>query len=134
MRYRALLELGYKEAAVKILPKETPAEKLKSMAIKDNVGYGEWDYDALANEWDSEELIDWGLDVWQDTIPYMPEELIDVDLMPDELKKLQGDDKTFTERIIIVYEAENKPDLEKLLGIQINKVVFDIKELTGGKE
>lgn len=41
------------------------AEK-REFIIKDNVGYGEWDYDALANEWDSEELDDWGVDVWQD--------------------------------------------------------------------
>ncbi|MDR0384682.1 MAG: site-specific DNA-methyltransferase, partial [Prevotellaceae bacterium] len=34
--------------------------------IKDNVGFGEWDYDALANKWDSEDLSDWGVDVWRD--------------------------------------------------------------------
>jgi hypothetical protein len=32
--------------------------------IKDNVGYGEWDWDILANEWDANQLEDWGLDVW----------------------------------------------------------------------
>jgi hypothetical protein len=37
----------------------------REFIIKDNVGYGEWDMDALANEWDSTELDDWGLDVWQ---------------------------------------------------------------------
>ncbi|MBQ2189058.1 MAG: site-specific DNA-methyltransferase [Bacteroidales bacterium] len=40
------------------------AEK-REFIIKDNVGYGEWDYDALANEWDSQDLDDWGVDVWQ---------------------------------------------------------------------
>lgn len=43
----------------------TDAEK-KEFIIKDNVGFGEWDYDALANEWDAEDLDDWGVDVWQD--------------------------------------------------------------------
>lgn len=38
----------------------------KEFIIKDNVGYGEWDYDMLANDWDAEDLNDWGLDVWQD--------------------------------------------------------------------
>lgn len=38
----------------------------KEFIIKDNVGYGEWDYDMLANDWDAEELNEWGLDVWQD--------------------------------------------------------------------
>lgn len=37
----------------------------REFIIKDNVGFGEWDYDALANEWDEAELKDWGLDVWQ---------------------------------------------------------------------
>jgi hypothetical protein len=41
------------------------AEK-KEFIIKDNVGFGEWDYDTLANDWDSEELNDWGVDVWQE--------------------------------------------------------------------
>jgi hypothetical protein len=66
MRYRALIDLGYKEAPVKVLPKETPVEKLKSMTIKDNVGFGDWDYDALAKDWDAEDLNDWGVDVWQE--------------------------------------------------------------------
>ena len=37
----------------------------REFIIKDNVGFGEWDYDALANDWDEAELKDWGLDVWQ---------------------------------------------------------------------
>lgn len=37
----------------------------REFIIKDNVGFGEWDYDALANEWDEAELKAWGLDVWQ---------------------------------------------------------------------
>lgn len=40
-------------------------EEQREFIIKDNVGYGEWDMDALANEWDAEDLDDWGLDVWQ---------------------------------------------------------------------
>lgn len=44
---------------------ELSDEQQKEFIIKDNVGYGEWDYDMLANDWDSEDLDDWGLDVWQ---------------------------------------------------------------------
>lgn len=40
-------------------------EQKKEFIIKDNVGYGEWDFDLLANGWDSELLNTWGLDVWQ---------------------------------------------------------------------
>lgn len=43
----------------------TEAEQ-REFIIKDNVGFGEWDMDMLANEWDTEELTDWGLDVWND--------------------------------------------------------------------
>ena len=42
------------------------AEEQREFIIKDNVGYGEWDMDMLANEWPAEDLDDWGLDVWQD--------------------------------------------------------------------
>lgn len=41
-------------------------EQKREFIIKDNVGYGEWDMDMLANEWPAEDLDDWGLDVWQD--------------------------------------------------------------------
>lgn len=41
-------------------------EEQRQFIIKDNVGYGEWDYEMLANEWDAEDLEDWGLDVWQE--------------------------------------------------------------------
>jgi hypothetical protein len=36
-----------------------------SSSSKDNVGFGEWDWDELANTWNAEELTEWGLDVWQ---------------------------------------------------------------------
>lgn len=42
----------------------TPAEQ-KEFIIKDNGDFGSWDYDALANEWNADDLNDWGVDVWQ---------------------------------------------------------------------
>lgn len=42
----------------------TPAEQ-KEFIIKDNGDFGQWDYDALANKWDADDLNDWGVDVWQ---------------------------------------------------------------------
>jgi len=63
MRLRALKELGEKETFVKILPPDTSVEKLKAYTIKDNVGFGSHDWDMLANEWEVEQLSDWGLDV-----------------------------------------------------------------------
>lgn len=62
MRYRAMKELGFKDAPVKILPQETAPEKIRAFIIKDNVAYGQNDWDILANEWDVDELTDWGLE------------------------------------------------------------------------
>lgn len=45
---------------------ELSDEEQREFIIKDNVGYGEWDMDALANEWDAEDLNGWGLDLWED--------------------------------------------------------------------
>lgn len=44
---------------------ELTDEEQREFIIKDNVGYGEWDMDALANEWDAEDLNNWGVDVWE---------------------------------------------------------------------
>jgi DNA modification methylase len=63
MRLRALKDLGVKEVPVKVLPTDTPIEKLKAYTIKDNVPFGEHDWSDLANEWDAELLEEWGLDV-----------------------------------------------------------------------
>lgn len=65
MRFAAMQHLGYTEAPCKIIPADTPVAALKAYTIKDNNGFGDWDWDMLANEWDSQELNDWGLDVWQ---------------------------------------------------------------------
>jgi DNA modification methylase len=65
MRYRALKALGYKELPdtwVKRADELTEDEK-RRFVIADNVGFGDWDWDTLGNEWDSEELAAWGLEV-----------------------------------------------------------------------
>ena len=65
MRFRAMQDLGIKEAPCKVIPADTDVEKLKAYTIKDNAGFGEWDWDDLANEWSDEPLSDWGVDVWE---------------------------------------------------------------------
>ena len=62
MRLKALNELKYTEIPV-IVADEWTEEQKAEFLIKDNVGFGEWDWDQLANEWDAEKLDDWGLDV-----------------------------------------------------------------------
>lgn len=62
MRYRAMKELGYKDAPVKVLPPKTDAKKLRAYIQKDNIAFGQNDWDLLGNEWDVEELQDFGRD------------------------------------------------------------------------
>lgn len=62
MRLRALKELWYKEAPCKVLDATTHPETLRAISIKDNVAFGETNFDDLANEWDAKELSDW----WQE--------------------------------------------------------------------
>ncbi len=56
MRYSAMVELGYTEAPCKVIPADTTVEQLRAYTLKDNSGYGEWDWDMLSSDWDMDEL------------------------------------------------------------------------------
>jgi DNA modification methylase len=62
MRLKACIEAGLKDVPVK-QAKDLTEEQKKEFIVKDNVGYGEWNWDDLANNWDAQELTDWGLDI-----------------------------------------------------------------------
>ena len=62
MRLKACKEAGLKEVPI-IKASELTEDEQRQFIIKDNVSGGEWDWEMLANEWDSEQLEDWGLDV-----------------------------------------------------------------------
>ena len=61
MRLKASKEAGLKEVPI-IKASELTAEQEKEFIVKDNVGFGEWDWDILANEWDTDLLEEWGLE------------------------------------------------------------------------
>ena len=61
MRLKAMLEAGWTECPV--IQVDWSEEKQREFIIKDNLGYGEWDWDMLANEWNEEELQEWGMDL-----------------------------------------------------------------------
>jgi hypothetical protein len=65
MRLRACQEAGLKEVYI-LKASQLTEKQQREFIIKDNVGFGEWDWDDLANEWDAEELEDWGLDLPMD--------------------------------------------------------------------
>ena len=92
MRFKALKELGYKEVPSGWIKqaKDLTEEQKKEFIIKDNVGFGNWDFDVLANDWDSDLLEGWGLD--------MPDwEMINMDDIEtsDEFELPDGDKEPF---------------------------------------
>lgn len=62
MRLKAAKEIGLKELPVIIADDWTEEQKAQFL-IKDNVGFGEWNWDELQNDWDVQKLEDWGLDI-----------------------------------------------------------------------
>ena len=95
MRLKALQKAGIKEIPIDIAEGWTEKQK-KEFIIKDNIGFGEWDWDVLANEWDINALNDWAMD-----LPPMFDE----------------DTNSYTKKIEApVYEAsEKKPTLNELI-------------------
>ena len=85
MRLKACQEAGLKEVHI-IQAKDLTPEQQREFIVKDNIGFGEWDWDILANQWDNSELGEWGLDVWQ------PEEAINADLkyVPEYSPSIDG--------------------------------------------
>jgi len=76
MRYKACVEAGLKEVPVKVAKGLTEEQK-QEFIVKDNVGFGEWDWDVLGNEWNNTKLGEWGMDVWQ------PENDVDYSVLDD---------------------------------------------------
>jgi len=88
MRLKAAQEAGLKEVPVYIASWEEA--KHKEFIIKDNLAFGEWDWDMLANEWDAEELGAWGLNVWQPEVEIdmsILEEAEDVEHMANDVRR-----------------------------------------------
>ena len=109
MRLQALKELGIKETFYIQKQDLTPKEK-KQFVIKDNASFGDWDWDALANEWETKELKDWGIDVWQ------PEKEIDYSIL-DEVN-LDDEIQTMYEQtkksIILEYPTDSFDEIKQL--------------------
>lgn len=102
MRLRALQDLKVKDVPV-MLADHWTEEQRREFIIKDNVGFGEWDWDALANEWDAAELGEWGLD-----LPDVAEEDTDHSSAPPS-------DELFKPYSIINRQADGWPDRSNML-------------------
>jgi DNA modification methylase len=120
MRYRALKELGYTETVCKIIPPETTVEALKAYTIKDNAGFGEWDFDALANEWNPEDLQRWCVDIPNvdatDVEEDAKEDGFDVgENLPKVAKSKTGDIYRLGNHRLICGDAADPAVIEKLM-------------------
>jgi hypothetical protein len=114
MRLKALKELGYKEVPndwVKSA-KDLTEDEIRRFIIADNVGFGEHDWEMLANEWDVEELTDWGLD-----IPNFNAADIDYSILDDENIDSHLDDMAdgVKKAIQIEFEAEHYEEATELV-------------------
>jgi DNA modification methylase len=84
MRLKACKEAGLKEVPV-IFAHDLTEDEQKQFIIKDNVGFGEWDWDMIANEWDAEEVEEWGLDIPDFGVTELPAAEEDDYEIPEEL-------------------------------------------------
>jgi DNA modification methylase len=84
MRLKACKEAGLKEVPV-IFAHDLTEDEQKQFIIKDNVGFGEWDWDMIANEWDADQIQEWGLDIPEFSIKEELEAEEDDYQMPEEL-------------------------------------------------
>ena len=110
MRLKACKEAGLKEVYIVRAENLTELQK-DEFIVKDNVGFGEWDWDMLANEWDAELLNDWGL-----FVPEMPTE-VDYSILDDEDLDNELSDMAdgVKKAIQIEFEAEHYEEASELV-------------------
>jgi hypothetical protein len=125
MRFKAAKEAGLQEVDVYVASWDEA--KNPEFIIKDNVGFGEWDWDMLANEWDAVLLDDWGLDVWQEEEE--KEGLTDPDEVPevpaDPVIQL-GDLWILGEHRLLCGDSTKAEDVERLMdGATADALVTD---------
>jgi hypothetical protein len=111
MRFRAICEAGIQEITI-VRADQLNEDQKREFIVKDNVGYGEWDWDILANEWDTEKLVEWGLD-----IPKMTE--------TERLSELKFQD--------IYYEPESKPTLKLSDCVDLEKYNIKLEVINKAK-
>lgn len=127
MRLKAIQELKMKDIPDNWVKKasELTEDQKREFIVKDNVGFGEWDWDVLANEWDSEELEEWGLDLPEfdekkkevEEDDYSEPENIETDIQ-------YGDMFQIGNHFLLCGDATKKEDCEKLLQGNKTDLIF----------
>lgn len=140
MRFSALREMNEVDAPCYVMPGDTSIEKLKEIVIKDNGSFGDWDWNELYSNWSAEELSQWNLtdDAYKtfDAVENLPEELQDIDLDPDELAKIMGDDEVLRDRVVITFKEEDRWKVEDMFSIRdiTSKVLWRLEEILEQQE
>lgn len=124
MRLKASKEAGLKEVPV-IKASELTEEQQREFIIKDNVGFGEWDWEQLANEWDAEQLDEWGLDVPDFAVKELEAEEDNYE-MPDEVQTdiVLGDLFEIGEHRLLCGDSTDSDQVAKLMNGQKADMVF----------
>jgi DNA modification methylase len=126
MRFKALKEAGYTEVSI-VRAKDLTNEQKDEFIVKDNVGFGEWDWDTLANEWEVDKLEEWGLDLPVDLI--VQEELEaeeDNYEIPNEINTdiVLGDLFEIGEHRLLCGDSTDSDQVAKLMNGQKADMVF----------
>lgn len=126
MRLKACKEAGLKEVPV-IKVSDLTEEQQREFIIKDNVGFGEWDWDLLANEWDTDLLDDWGLELDFDPADDDNDGLTDEDDVPEvseEPVSKVGDIWLLGEHRVMCGDSTNGGDVALLMNGSTANMVF----------
>ena len=117
LRYEGAKKNGEAIVPVHILPEDMDVEKLKEIVLKDNGSFGEWDFDALANEWDDLPLADWGIPAWK--VGSVDMDAVDA-LFEDSNKPKKEEELTLTITIPKLYE-DNIEDIESAVKVTLEE-------------
>lgn len=125
MRYQALKELGYKEIHCVQLASLTPEQK-QEFIIKDNVSFGEWDWEVLANEWDIAKLEEWGLELPVDSVEHLEAEEDDFEVVPERTKTniVLGDLIEIGNHRLLCGDSTDSDQVAKLMNGKLADMVF----------
>ena len=126
MRLKASKDAGLSEVWIDIAEGLSEEQK-KEFIVKDNVGFGEWEWDILANEWDSVQLAEWGLDVWENEDDKIAEAgLIDDDEIPEVKESIvkRGDIWQLGEHRVMCGDSTSSDDVAKLMNGEKADMVF----------
>jgi DNA modification methylase len=125
MRLKACKEAGLKEIPI-IKASSLTEQQQKEFIIKDNIGYGEWEWDTLANEWDAEQLTEWGLDIPNFDVEVLEAEEDDF-AVPDggiETDIVLGDLFEIGEHRLLCGDSTDSDQVAKLMNGQKAELVF----------